>query len=134
MQYKDSTVVENYANSSKLQFTTKIITPKNDTAANVIIYEYDKNGFIMAKHGERAYLNNGLYWEYYPNGKVKTISEYKRQFQNFRLGIYQEYYPSGKLKLDAHIYKARRVGCWTWYYEDGTFWAEWDYFDGKAPQ
>ena len=48
--------------------------------------------------------------------------------------ITKEYCSSGNLKLDAHIINARRVGCWTWYNEDCTLWAEWDYMDGKALQ
>ena len=75
-----------------------------------------------------------LYYEYYPNGKIKRVSEYKFHPQNYRNGIYTEYYPSGNLKLDAHIINARRVGCWTWYNEDGMLWAEWDYMNDKDLQ
>jgi antitoxin component YwqK of YwqJK toxin-antitoxin module len=135
-KYKDSTVTINYADNSKLQLS-KIITVKNDSGLHATIYEYNKDGIITAIHGERTYKMtryNGLYREYFSNGKIKTISEYKFHVENYRCGIYQEYYPTGQLKLDAYVYNARRVGCWTWYNDDGTFWAEWDYKDGKAPQ
>lgn len=143
-KYKDSTVTEYYNNNSKSELSAKTVTIKNDSGHSAIIYDYDKNGSIQSKHGEltveklrttaKMTRYNGLYYEFYPNGNIKTISEYKFHPEDYRCGIYKEYYPTGNIKLDAHIFNARRVACWTWYNKDGTFWAEWDYKDGKAPQ
>ncbi|MEO8761392.1 MAG: hypothetical protein ABI388_08500 [Bacteroidia bacterium] len=132
--YKDSSVTKNYFDNPKSQVYLKTVTPKNDTSSNIIIYEYYTTGVLKEKHEEHNYRYNGLYWEFYPNGKVETISEYSYHPQNYRNGIYQQYYSNGQLKLDAHVINARRVGCWIWYNEDGSFMAEWDYTDGKAPQ
>ena len=136
-QYKDSSLTEHFYDLPTLQLSSKIVEIKNDSGSCSFITEYDKEGNLLTKHEELTYKMtryNGFYYEYFPNGKIKTISEYKFSALNYRNGIYKEYYPSGNLKLDAHINNARRVGCWTWYNDDGSFWAENDYTDGKAPQ
>lgn len=133
-EFKDSSVTENFSETSKLQLSSKVVVVKIDTIVRSYITEYDKDGNLYSKHEEQKNRYIGLFYEYYSNGKIKTISEYNLHSQNYRNGIYQQYYPNGQLKLDAHIIDARRVGCWIWYNEDGSFWAEWDYQDGKSPQ
>ena len=116
--YKDSTVTENYVDNSMLQFSYKSVNIKSDTGYIDIYSTFNKDGCIIDKKSVLAvYIKNNQGTE----GKGLH-------------GIYQEFYLNGQLKLNAQYLLNRRVGCWTWYNENGTFWAEWDYKDGKAPQ
>ena len=116
--YKDSTVTENYVNKPILQFSYKIVTVKNDSGYCEINSTFNKEGCIINKRTTLAvYGKNGR--DIYGKGLH---------------GNCQDFYLNGQLKLNAQYLLHRRVGCWTWYNEDGTFWAEWDYKDGKAPQ
>ncbi|MFI5141438.1 MAG: hypothetical protein ACHQII_03680 [Bacteroidia bacterium] len=91
---------------------------KNDTSLIMIASDYDKNGKIIAKKTQLSvYLKNH-----------KDL-----EGMGFH-GSYQEFHPNGQLKLNAQYLLNRRVGCRTWYNVDGSFWAEWDYQNGKAPQ
>jgi len=116
--YKDSTVTKNYVDKPMLQFSFKTITIKNDSGYCEIYSTFNKEGGIIAKRTALAvYGKNGR--DIYGKGLH---------------GNCQDFYPNGQLKLNAQYLLNRRVGCWTWYNEDGTFNAEWDYNDGKAPQ
>jgi antitoxin component YwqK of YwqJK toxin-antitoxin module len=141
-KYEDSTVIENYVDRSYLQFFSRTVEIKNDTGKLEITSTYDKEGCINSQYNvltvdRKPYpkvCHIGLHKEFYPNGTIMKVTEYQFNSDNKKAGIYQQFYPNGQIKLKAHIYLDRRVGCWTWYNEDGTFWAEWDYMDGKAPQ
>jgi len=116
--YKDSTVTESFVDKPTLQFSYKIITIKSDTGYIEINSNFNKEGHILDKKAALAvYGKNGR--DVYGKGLH---------------GNCQDFYLNGRLKLNAQYLLNRRVGCWTWYNEDGTFNAEWDYKDGKAPQ
>jgi len=116
--YKDSTVTENYVDKPMLQFSYKTVTIKNDTGYIEINLNFNKEGCIIDKRTALAvYIKN--------RGGIAGRGLH---------GNCQDFYLNGQLKLNAQYLLHRRVGCWTWYNEDGTFNAEWDYKDGKAPQ
>ena len=117
-KYKDSTAYETFKNDEKNRIQYKNLEIKKDSVIIRIHTNYDNNGNIIDKKTELDIYH-------------KSSNSYSGLGYH---GSYQEFYPNGKVKLNAQYLLQRRVGCWTWYNEDGTFWAEWDYKDGKAPQ
>lgn len=117
-KHNDTTAYEYYVNNEQNKIRYKSIEIKNDIQSIYINSTYDKNGNITEKKSELSIYN-------------KTGNSFSGMGYH---GSCQEYYSNGKVKLNAQYLLNRRVGCWTWYNEDGTFWAEWDYTDGKAPQ
>jgi len=113
---KNVSIYELYSSSVYGRITYKVIETKNDT--------------LLVSQS----------FEYYENGKLKTISgqvsiEYKNSSSSIgKTGIYEEYYENGKLQLKGQYEHNRRIGVWKWYFENGEYNTEFDYKDGTGGQ
>ncbi|MEO5644042.1 MAG: hypothetical protein ABIQ40_12890 [Bacteroidia bacterium] len=83
----------------------------------------------------------GVYWEFYPGGKLKAKGYYKNGKQNekwiryysggqkaeqgyfdkgFKSDLWMTYYESGIMSWKGNYYKNMRSGFWRYYYESGA--------------
>lgn len=90
---------------------------------------YDDSGRVISEgiideEGNRE----GVWKEYYPNGKIRAIGNY---LNNQRSSKWTFYYQNGKIEQTGEYLRGRINGIWTWFYEDGTVSREESYFNGK---
>lgn len=92
---------------------------------------------IKKKTGEQF---NGVYFEIYPGGKIKSKGYYKKgkrdekwisyyqdgqtkvegfYDEGFKSELWKEYYPSGQMSWKGNFFKDMRSGFWRYYYENG---------------
>ncbi|MCX6311789.1 MAG: hypothetical protein NT084_09145 [Bacteroidetes bacterium] len=92
---------------------------------------------IKRKSGEQF---NGVYFEIYPDGKLKAKGYYKRGKRNekwiryypsgqksvegyfdvgYKSDLWMEYYPSGQISWKGNFYKNMPSGFWRYFYENG---------------
>ena len=113
--YKDSSVSLSYSNAGGW-LNYRWVTIPNEKGSILVMYEYFSNGNLKL-HESQVNIISGN----------STTSDGKT-------GKYIDGYENGKYRLVGQHHKNRRVGLWTWYNEDGTFFTEFDYKDGSSNQ
>ena len=89
------------------------------------VYTDSNKSQILYKVKYKKNLKNGLYYEYFENGKIKIKAKYKNGFLN---GKYYAFFKNGILWLKVNKYKKNRVdGVWFRYNENGIIVSK-DYF------
>ena len=92
----------------------------NDTIEQMqkVIDYYD----IDMKHIKRSYtlqngMKDGLFTEYFINGKISLMKEYR---MNTLVGTIKEYYENGRLKTSVNYYRGKQHGQQIIYYSNGN--------------
>jgi len=122
--FKDSKVTisneeairEKYSNKVNDRIKFKSIEIKNDSGMTIQFYDYFENGNLKQ-----------VYSQIYINVQGGSTSGGKT-------GKYEEYYKNGTSKLSGEYSKNRRIGVWTWYFENGEYNTRFDYKNGEEPQ
>gem|GEM_PF-2042325 len=135
--YKDSVVTEGLNSPHRnviIKSDTSTVSVSCSYLDDCLLTKISSYTYSLKDDTTKKYQSSYEYrQEYY---HMTEILKSNTIFRNYHVGegVYQEFYQSGKLKLNGLYHRDRRAGCWVWFYEDGTFWAEHDYKDGNTPQ
>ena len=91
-------------------FKLQIINQKYNNGYHII----KKNGITIREFRNINGKVDGIYKEYYDNGKIKFISDHKAYYTSnptFFCGVYKEFYESGKLKIDGNYKLVDSIEC-----------------------
>jgi antitoxin component YwqK of YwqJK toxin-antitoxin module len=127
-----------YKNESDRPFTGTV----RDTVANNIL-EYDVvNGikfgrFRLYNDGDHLAIsgelennkNNGIWYYYYPSGKIESTGTFK---DDISFGKWIWYYEDGTIKEEGYYIKGERDGKWVTYNKDGIIQSQVTFEKGKA--
>ena len=89
---------------------------------------YNDNGVLMSEGiVDEAGNRNGVWKDYYPEGKVEAEGQYTN---NRRSGNWKYYSEDQKIEQTGSFNNDRPDGLWTWYYDNGSVLREEEYFQG----
>lgn len=95
------------------------VTNYYDKEGNITASEFYKNGYLLKKGViDKKGLYQGMWEEYYLNGKLKSKGAYKN---GKKVGPWEYYFTNGKIEQKGKYDSNGRVsGEWNWYYENGN--------------
>ena len=92
-------------------------------------FVYNDNGLLISEGiVDEAGNRNGVWKDYYPDGKVQAEGRYA---DNRQTGLWKFNNRSGKLEQTGNFNNGRPDGLWKWYYENGAILREEEYFQGQ---
>lgn len=84
------------------------------------------DGKVEVEAFYKSGLRDSLMTIYYPNGQIKTRLEFKNG--NFvHNNPHREFHPNGKISGIGNLEEGRKIGKWTYFYENGMKESEGDY-------
>ncbi|RZS99465.1 PD40 domain-containing protein [Aquimarina brevivitae] len=114
----------------QLQFSSAKITDSGDTPENYtgIVVENYADGHPKLWRQEKNGKADGLWQEWYPNGKLRYRAWWKNGLGN---GKWEYFYPNGQLRSASFYIKDIAQGIMTSYHENGQIAQQSVYIDGR---
>lgn len=121
---QDTIVERHFKNNGKLSFEKYML---NEKRLFLKSYYYKKDGSWEVHQGKTFFNDEGFSNAYYPNGKLKIVSQFQNGKQN---GKYISYYPNGMRQCDCNYEKGKRSGLQVSYWDNGQLFSKDEYQNG----